>query len=92
MKREDIQFTIDQLRKDKIIYAVEAVAVNTACLLAYLVVGFLPFPKGMHRDIALVIGVLGLLYTLYMGISNFRRMQRIRNLEKDLKLKISMYL
>jgi arginine exporter protein ArgO len=92
MKPEEIKFTIDQLRKDKIIYAIEACAVNIACLLGMVVAQLLPLPSGLLITVVTVIPAVGIIYTLYMGISNWRRLQRIRKLEKQLKLNISMYL
>jgi hypothetical protein len=92
MKREDMQFTIDQLRKDKIIYAVEACAVSMACLLGILASNFLPLPSGLYENLPIILMGIGIAYTVYMGVSNFRRLQRIRDLEKKLKLDISMIL
>ena len=52
------QFTIAQLRQDKIIYAVEACATNLACLLVFFLASFF---DGSLRNIlgigAIVVGV-----------------------------------
>jgi hypothetical protein len=39
--KEDIKYQIDQLRKDKIIYAVESVAISISSLLLYVGTQFL---------------------------------------------------
>jgi hypothetical protein len=79
----DKQFTIDQLRKDKIIYATEATALNVFCLLTFLgseyIEGTLfPFLAGYVRPLSVLIA-LG--YSLFMGIGNFIRLKKIRSLE-----------
>jgi hypothetical protein len=82
-QNERKQFEIDQLRKDNIIYAVEAVATNTACLLGY---GFASaYLAGNARGWAQLSFVfVGIGYTIYMGIGNARRLMRIKQIEKSL--------
>lgn len=77
---ENIKFTISQLRQDKIIMAVEAVAVNTACLLGSFLAGYFPVPP----VIPIVIIVIGIIYTLYALIGNLFRLNKIKTLEKQL--------
>lgn len=77
------QFTIDQLRKDKIIYATESMAFNAFCLLTYISFDYIesalfPFLKGYIKPLS-VLTSLG--YTLYMGIGNLVRLQKIQKLE-----------
>jgi len=84
MNKEDIKFKIDQLRKDKIIYGVEAIATNLAVLLIVVLMGVLSvnFPFSQ-----IVIGgsvVIGVGYTLYMGVGNFYRLKKVKELEKKL--------
>jgi len=83
MDKEKLRFTIDQLRKDKIIYAVEACATNLLMLLV------LYFSSSYFRgDLRTVIDRLALIiaasYTLYMGIGNAIRLNKIKQLEKEL--------
>ena len=40
MKQDDLKFKIDQLRKDKIVYAVEATATVLTCVLIFLFVNY----------------------------------------------------
>lgn len=68
----DIQFQINQLRQDKIIYAVEAIAINLACFLAFLV---------FQSYIVLFIGIS---YTIFMLWTNLQRLRKILRLEKQL--------
>ena len=37
MRQEEIKFKIDQLRKDKIIYAVEVTATALVCILSFFI-------------------------------------------------------
>ncbi len=82
----EIQFTIDQLRKDKIIYAVEATAINMACVLAMFASSLIPWDKMPY--VAPAIPTIGILYTIYMGVGNFMRWRKIIALEKKLKIKV----
>lgn len=83
MTKSDVQFQIDQLRKDKIIYAIEACAVSLLCIFYLLFI----FPM-LESPYAYIIGYLLALvasgYTIFMGVGNFFRLKRIRKLEKNL--------
>lgn len=84
MNTGKIQFQIDQLRKDKIIYAVEAVATTLICTLGYLFSN--QYLNGILRDLVntlLIFIAVG--YSLYMGMGNFIRLKNIKKLEKLLK-------
>lgn len=83
MVKEDIKFQIDQLRKDKIIYATEATATNVICLLVYL---FVRSELSGQASSIVAIGaiVIAVGYTIYMGVGNFKRLQKINSLEKKL--------
>ncbi|HJZ04997.1 hypothetical protein A2634_01730 [Candidatus Amesbacteria bacterium RIFCSPHIGHO2_01_FULL_48_32] len=70
------------LRLDKIIYAVEACAINLACLLMVLFVNLF-FSPPWHRLLITILLILGPAYTLYMGITNFFRLKRIKQLESQ---------
>lgn len=86
MKKEDIQFEIDQLRKDKIIYGVEACAVNLICLFGFMFSNqYLPSAMKDNINWLLLIGAVG--YSIFMGIGNFNRLSNIKKLEKKLNKK-----
>lgn len=80
MNKEDLKFQIDQLRKDKIIYATEATATNVICLLVYLFSQTLPTSQGHVVGIGAI--VLAVAYTGYMGVGNFMRLRKVKELEK----------
>ncbi len=76
------QFIIAQLRQDKIIYAVEACATNLACLLIFIFAG--QYLENSQRNIVEIGAIiLGVSYTLFMGVGNFIRLQKIKKLESD---------
>jgi len=81
MNKEDIKFQISQLRLDKIIYGVESVAVNTVCIFVYLFSkdNFIEPASSLCQNMAIVLSIG---YTLFMGITNFNRLQKINKLEK----------
>jgi len=83
MRQEDIRFAIDQLRKDKIIYATEAAATVLACILGFSFANtYFADPVKLYLSILLLLVAVG--YSLYMGIGNFFRLKRIQELEKKL--------
>lgn len=80
--KEDIKFKIDQLRQDKIIYGVEAVATDLAVMLG---IYFSTYFKSQYTSFLVFLSVfIGVGYTLFMGITNFNRLQKIKELEKQL--------
>lgn len=86
MKNKDaLRFQIDQLRKDKIIYAVEACAFNLGALI-FISYGydFLPVPQGLMITLGIFAFAFSIIYTLYAGVGNFFRLRKIRELEKKL--------
>lgn len=85
MTKDEIRFEVDQLRKDKIIYATEACATVLICILVFIVSESY-FPSGLRSLIAIAVLVIGIGYTIYIGITNFIRLKRIMDLEKKLKL------
>lgn len=81
---------LTQLRLDKIIYAVEATAVNTLLFLIYIIstelwgayytgVGEIEASR-MYFDLALL--GLAIAVNLFMLMGNYRRLQKIKKLEK----------
>ncbi len=85
MNKEDLKFEIDQLRKDKIIYAVESVACSLA---VFLLISFLsvldPDSTGFVVPAGLIIAVGYWLFTVY---GNTVRLARIKKLEDKLNKK-----
>lgn len=74
MTKQDSQFQIDQLRKNKIIYATEAAATSvTAMVIIYLL------PSS-----SLLVGLFVVSYWLYCMIGNLFRLIKIRELESQL--------
>lgn len=83
MKKNDIQFQIDQLRKDKIIYAIESCAISLIAIV--ILMGSSAFVE-VEVALWIVRGVVGLavLYILYMGVGNLIRLKKIKYLEKQI--------
>lgn len=90
MNKEETKYVIDQLRKDKMVYALEACAINTMCLLAIFLSGLVPAVAQFGLIVPIGISLIGIVYTLYTVIGNIRRFLKIRKLEKKLKLEITM--
>ena len=80
MNQEQIRFQIDQLRKDKIIYAVEATATSVTAIIAIFL--SMNWRYGVYLILA---APLAILYWLYVMVSNFFRLQKIKQLESQLK-------
>lgn len=78
MKNEDIKFQISQLRLDKIIYGVEAVAINLFCILLFFMFG----NYSEQFPIISFIPLIGIFYTLYALIGNLFRLIKLKKLEK----------
>lgn len=73
------QFQIDQLRKDKIIYATEAVATSTTALVMIFAMG----TSGLINYIEFV-AIFAFLYWAYAMLTNFFRLRKIKKLESQL--------
>lgn len=77
------QFEIDQLRKDKIIYAVEATATSVTALVTMFFVGLVDWIDNPNFIISIILG-FAIIYWLYVMISNYFRLKKIRELESAL--------
>lgn len=77
---KNLEFQINSLRQDKIVYAAEAMAFNTAAILAIIVTMYI----GLPRIYVLLISILALLFTLFMTIGNLWRLGKIKKLESKL--------
>lgn len=88
MNKADIQFKVDQLRKEKIIFGVESVAVTLMVTLMVSSLGFLGFMFPIVNEYAkLILQILlgsAVLFFLYSIISNIMRCFKIKKLEKEL--------
>ncbi len=79
-----LKFEIDQLRKDKIIYASEACATVLACLLGFTFSNEY-LPNGLKDFVNILVLAIGTGYTLFMGVGNYFRLQKIIKLQNKLK-------
>lgn len=88
MTKEEIQFQIDQLRKDKIIYAVESAATTLVGVLTFISLRFLAIQLKLLPKteilVAWVAYIIPVGFWIYMSISNFQRLKKIKELEKKL--------
>jgi len=83
MKNDEIKFKIDQLRKDKIIYATEATATALVCILGFLFANTY-FENPIKYFVSIFVLVVGVGYALFMGIGNTDRLSKIQKMEKKL--------
>ena len=80
--REELKFEIEQLRKDKMIYALESIALTFISELTYILITVIfDIQSTILAIIALVIP-LG--YYVFMVVGNFLRLRKIKKLEKEL--------
>lgn len=77
---KSIEFQIQSLRQDKIIYAVEAAAFNLA---AIVMVNLLLYIRAV-RLYVIVTALLAIGYTIFMAIGNLQRLRKIKQLEAKL--------
>ncbi len=83
MNKENLKFEIDQLRKDKIIYATEACATILVCILGFMFSN-LYFQNGFKDLVNVLLLSVGVGYTIFMGVGNFYRLQKIIKLQNQL--------
>ena len=77
---KSIEFQIQSLRQDKIIYAVESAAFNLAAIVA---VNLFLYLHTIRLYIILTAGA-ALIYSVYMAIGNLQRLHKIKQLEAKL--------
>src|SRR3989344_4737711 len=96
MAKADLQFAIDQMRKDKMIYGVEALVVSFLCVLSAV---FLPealyrivFSSGKVQSnldllnwVPTASYVIAAAFSLFVLVSNGMRLKSIRMMEMALK-------
>lgn len=83
MKKEDIKFEIDQLRKDKMIYALESIALTFIIEVTYFLMTIIA-GQSFTKSIALFFLLVPLGYYIYMVAGNLSRLNKIKKLEKKL--------
>lgn len=79
MNKQDLQFQIDQLRKDKMIYALEAIATSVTAIFGFFIFGNY---FNAYSDYIIIAAYLVVGYWAYCMIGNLFRLIKIRNLEK----------
>jgi hypothetical protein len=83
MTSQKVEFQIDQLRKDKIIYATESVAVSAVSLVVILGASLL-LNDNLTFWVQVSSMVMAVGYAVYMGVGNLRRLAKIKHLENEL--------
>lgn len=78
MNKQDLQFQIDQLRKDKIIYAAEATATSVTAVLGVFLSTFWEY--GVYFIVLVPVAIF---FWMYVMISNHFRLQKIKKLESQ---------
>jgi hypothetical protein len=78
-----LKFKIDQLRKDKMIYALESIALTFVVELCYILVSVI-IGRPYSEKVAVICLVIPLMYFIYMSIGNISRWMKIKNLEREL--------
>jgi hypothetical protein len=79
-KKKNNEFEIDQLRKDKMIYALESIALAFVSEIIYLFVSII-----LGRPLiilAMLLLVINVGYFLYMAVGNLLRLKKIKELSK----------
>ncbi|PIY80360.1 MAG: hypothetical protein COY80_03335 [Candidatus Pacebacteria bacterium CG_4_10_14_0_8_um_filter_42_14] len=84
-KVHGVEFRIEQLRRDKIIYAIESCAITLVSILGYLFSNQY-FSGIVQQLVNLALIILSVTYAIYMGAGNFVRLKEVKKLEKQLKL------
>lgn len=84
---EQLRFKVSQLRQDKIIYAVESVAINTAAIVGMIFAHqyFNKFFEWVSYAFCLFVAAG---YTIYTGVTNHKRLQNAKDLEKQIDEKL----
>lgn len=82
MSKQDIQFQIDQLRKDKIIYAVEATATSATALVAIFL--FFIFDSPNIKLVFMASATIAIGFWIFVMLGNFLRLKKIIKLEQTL--------
>lgn len=84
MDKQTIYSQINQLQKDKIIYAVEVCAVVLACMLVSMYADAY-FSVALRELVHTLVLLIGVGYTIFMGVGNYSRLKKIRKLQRQLR-------
>jgi hypothetical protein len=79
--REELKFEIEQLRKDKMIYALESIALTFISELTYILITVIFDIQSTILAILALVIPLG--YYVFMVVGNLLRLRKIKKLEKD---------
>ena len=83
MSKQDLQFQIDQLRKDKMIYVLESIATSIVAVISAFLLSTISWVT--NGIIVFIVLALSFIYWLYTMVGNFWRLQQIKKLEKQLR-------
>lgn len=83
MNKEELSYKIDQLRKDKIIYGIEACAINLICLFGFFFSNTY-FISPIKDIVNIILLIIALSYSLYMGIGNYYRLKKVKGFERKI--------
>lgn len=84
MKKEDIQFRLDQLRKDKILFATEIVATNIFGLFVFVFSN--QYLEGNIKEVVnLVTFAASVIYSLYLTSKSLGKLMQLNKLEAKLR-------
>ncbi len=81
--KEDLRFEIDQLRKDKMVYALDSIATSLAMFFLISFISLISYPNAQLIVIIGVIIAIGFWFTVVIG--NIIRFRKIKKLEKALR-------
>lgn len=88
-EKDQIKFRIDQLRKDKIIYAAESIAVTMMGLLMIGSTQFIayrfPTLQSYLETVVMLSIAIPLGFWFYMVVGNLFRLKKVKQLEKQLQ-------
>jgi hypothetical protein len=88
--KEEIKFELEQLRKDKMVYALESIALSMLALLIFIGAPSV-FPKIINPylesslKILQAVIIVPVVYFLYMLVGNLVRLVKIQKLTKGLQ-------
>jgi integral membrane sensor domain MASE1 len=86
VKKQELQFQVQQLRMDKVIYAVDAIAV---CFAVFLILLSLPvvyiYLPNLPQQTSIVLLAVAVGSVLYAIVGNILRLKKVRQLEAELE-------
>lgn len=82
--KDQLKFEIEQLRKDKIIYAVESCAISLVGILLMLMLGTRYITSFVATSFVGLFAIFACVYLVFMGVTNAMRLKKIKKLESEL--------